>query len=53
MSTVKEPMKRKEHEKVLRKLQVEPCALQDWVKQQGLRVVVLNRQGDRSNPEPP
>jgi len=41
MSTVKEPMKRKEYEKALRKLQVELCALQDWVKQQGLRVVVI------------
>src|SRR5208337_5053751 len=34
-------MKRKEYEKALRKLQVELCALQDWVKQQGLRVVVI------------
>jgi polyphosphate kinase len=41
MSTVNEPMKRKEYEKALRKLQVELCALQDWVKQQGLRVVVI------------
>ena len=41
MSTVKEPMKRKEYEKALRKLQVELCALQDWVKQRGLRVVVI------------
>ncbi len=41
MSTVKEPIKRKEYEKALRKLQVELCALQDWVKQQGLRVVVI------------
>ena len=41
MSTVKEPMKRKGYEKALRRLQVELCALQDWVKQQGLRVVVL------------
>ena len=41
MSTVKEPMKRKEYEKALRKLQVELCALQDWVKQEGLRVVVV------------
>jgi hypothetical protein len=29
MSTVKEPMKRKDYEKALRKLQVELCALQD------------------------
>ncbi len=34
-------MKRKEYEKELRKLQVELCALQDWVKQEGLRVVVI------------
>jgi polyphosphate kinase 2 len=34
-------MKRKEYEKQLRKLQVELCALQDWVKQEGLRVVVI------------
>jgi polyphosphate kinase 2 len=34
-------MKRKEYEKALRKLQVELCALQDWVKQKGLRVVVI------------
>jgi polyphosphate kinase len=41
MSTVREPMKRKEYEKALRKLQVELCALQDWVKHNGLRVVVV------------
>jgi polyphosphate kinase 2 len=34
-------MKRKEYEKALRKLQVELCALQDWVKHEGLRVVVI------------
>jgi polyphosphate kinase len=34
-------MKRKEYEKALRKLQIELCALQDWVKQQGLRVAVV------------
>jgi polyphosphate kinase len=34
-------MKRKEYEKALRKLQVELCALQDWVKHSGLRVVVV------------
>ena len=34
-------MKRKEYEKQLRKLQVELCALQDWVKREGLRVVVV------------
>jgi polyphosphate kinase 2 len=34
-------MKRKEYEKGLRELQVELCALQDWVKHKGLRVVVV------------
>ena len=34
-------MKRKEYEKALRKLQVELCALQAWVKEKGLRVVVV------------
>ena len=41
MSTIKKPIKRKEYEKQLRKLQVELCALQDWVKHKGLRVVVV------------
>ena len=34
-------MKRKEYEKALRPLQVELCALQDWVKEKGLRVIVI------------
>jgi polyphosphate kinase 2 len=34
-------MKRKEYENALRDLQVELCWLQDWVKQEGLRVVVV------------
>ena len=34
-------MKRKEYEKALRELQVELCALQDWIKHNGLRVVVI------------
>jgi polyphosphate kinase 2 len=34
-------MKRKEYEKELRKLQVELCALQDWVRHNGSRVVVI------------
>jgi polyphosphate kinase 2 len=34
-------MKRKEYEKALRKLQVELCALQDWVRHSGSRVVVI------------
>lgn len=35
------PMKRKAYEKELRKLQVELCRLQDWVKHKGLRVIVV------------
>ncbi len=34
-------MKRKEYEKALRALQVELCFLQDWVKEKGLRVIVV------------
>jgi polyphosphate kinase 2 len=34
-------MKRKAYEKELRKLQVELCRLQDWVKRKGLRVIIL------------
>lgn len=34
-------MKRKEYESKLRDLQAELCALQDWVKQEGLRVIVV------------
>jgi len=34
-------LKRKEYEKALRVLQVELCALQDWVKEKGLRVIVV------------
>src|SRR5215471_15388262 len=34
-------MKRKEYEKELRQLQVELCALQDWIKHHGARVVVI------------
>jgi polyphosphate kinase 2 len=41
MLTAKQPMKRKEYEKALRPLHVELCALQDWVKEKGLRVVVV------------
>jgi polyphosphate kinase 2 len=39
-------MKRKDYEKALRKLQVELCALQDWVKHKGLRVVVIFEERD-------
>jgi polyphosphate kinase 2 len=41
MRTAEQPMKRKEYEEALRTLQVELCALQDWVKEKGLRVVVV------------
>jgi polyphosphate kinase len=34
-------MKRKEYEKELRKLQVELCHLQEWVKAQKLRVIII------------
>ena len=41
MATTDEPMKRQEYQKALRELQVELCALQDWVKEHGERVVVV------------
>src|SRR5262249_32501872 len=41
MRTTDKPMKRKEYEKELRTLQIELCALQDWVREKGLRVVVV------------
>jgi polyphosphate kinase len=34
-------LKRKDYEKELRKLQVELCRLQDWVKHKGLRVIIV------------
>ena len=34
-------MKRKAYEKELRKLQIELCLLQDWVKAKGLRVIIV------------
>ena len=34
-------MKRKDYEKELRKLQVELCKLQDWVKYKGLRIILV------------
>jgi polyphosphate kinase 2 len=34
-------LKRKQYEKLLRKLQAELCRLQDWVKHKGLRVIVV------------
>ena len=36
-----EPLKRKKYEKELRKLQAELSHLQEWVKQKGLRVVII------------
>jgi polyphosphate kinase 2 len=41
MGATDKPMKRKEYEKELRTLQVELCALQDWVREKGLRVIVV------------
>jgi polyphosphate kinase 2 len=41
MSDAPAKMKRKKYEKELRKLQSELCQLQEWVKQQGLRVIVI------------
>jgi polyphosphate kinase len=40
-SPVKARMGRKEYEKELRRLQVELCKLQDWVKYKGLRIIVV------------
>jgi polyphosphate kinase 2 (PPK2 family) len=34
-------MRRKDYEKELRKLQVELCHLQDWVKTEGARVIIV------------
>ena len=34
-------MKRKDYEKELHKLQVRLCHLQDWVKDQGARIIIL------------
>src|SRR3954466_6457788 len=39
--TVSSRLKRKDYEKELRKLQVELCHLQEWVKEKKLRVIVL------------
>ena len=39
--TSNEALKRKEYEKELRALQVDLCALQEWVKEKGLRVIVV------------
>jgi polyphosphate kinase 2 len=36
-----EPMKRRQYEKELRKLQAQLCYLQEWVKHKGLRVIII------------
>jgi polyphosphate kinase 2 len=41
MDDVKAKLKRKDYEKELRKLQAELCALQEWVKATGQRVMIL------------
>jgi polyphosphate kinase len=41
MATNDGRLKRKQYEKELRELQVELCALQDWVKEEGARIVVV------------
>src|SRR5262245_52992752 len=38
---VKDKLGRKDYESELDKLQVELCALQDWVKQEGARVIII------------
>src|SRR5499426_4417649 len=41
MATNNGRLKRKQYEKALRELQAELCALQDWVKAEGARIVVV------------
>ena len=41
LDKAKSKMKRKRYEKELRKLQTELCHLQEWVRQEGLRVIVV------------
>jgi polyphosphate kinase 2 len=41
MATTDGALGRKQYEKALRELQVELCALQDWIRQEGERVVVV------------
>jgi polyphosphate kinase len=41
MATDDGRLKRKEYEKALRELQVDLCALQDWVKEEGARIIVV------------
>ena len=38
---IKAKLKRKDYEKELRRLQVELCILQEWVKHNGLRVIIV------------
>jgi polyphosphate kinase len=40
-NTKDQKLKRKEYEEQLRKLQVELCALQDWVKSTGQRIIIV------------
>src|SRR5882724_9126829 len=40
-AAVRPEMKRKEYEKELRKLQVQLCKLQDWVRYKGLRIILV------------
>ena len=39
--TDKPPLKKKQYERELRRLQAELCKLQDWVKHKGLRVIII------------
>jgi polyphosphate kinase 2 (PPK2 family) len=39
--TASSKMKRKDYEKELRKLQVQLCHLQEWVKEKKLRVIII------------
>jgi polyphosphate kinase len=41
MATTDGALGRKQYEKALRELQTELCALQDWIRQEGERVVVV------------
>ena len=41
MKTAEKPLKRQEYDKELRTLQIELCALQDWIREKGLRVIVV------------
>ena len=41
MATDNGRLKRKQYMKALRELQAELCALQDWVKEEGARIIVV------------